>query len=90
MNPEIKRKIEQMLLDLDRSKISGRDFAEKLGGKWLGLPSCWDKEGRRLLRKKARRGHEIIKIQPHYDFPPELIEIPIKRAEKMIILGWEP
>jgi hypothetical protein len=97
MNTEIKRKLEQMFLKIVEHPVGDcHKFAGDLGGKFLGCPStttAWEKDRKKAHKiqyGKARRGYEKIIAKPHYDFPPYVIEIPIKRAERMIILGWEP
>jgi len=100
MNTEIKRRIEKMLMAVVEDPAGSWDrvanFANELGGKFLGCPSnvssCKKelKKSHKIQYGKARQGYEKIKAQPHYDFPAYVIEVPIKKAEKMILLGWTP
>ena len=93
MNAEIKRKLEQMFLKVVEHPVGDcHKFAGDLGGKYLGCPSTVNacKKSYKIQYGPARRGYEKIIAKPHYDFPPYVIEIPIKRAERMIMLGWEP
>lgn len=92
MNTEIERRIERMLMALVEDPAGSwdrvDDFAKKMGGKFL-----WEKDRKtahKIQYGKARRGYEKIEARPHYDFPPYVIEVHIKKAERMILLGWTP
>jgi hypothetical protein len=75
MNPIIEGKIYRMYLEIESDHERLAGFLRELRGRHL--------IGNRI--SKPRRGFHKIEIREFL-----FLEIPIKRSEKMIRLGWQP